>query len=136
VRVLFLTELEVTPLDSSDHGRRNWRLDAPFEAEVLDVSRLYLRVPAGFVTDFASVPRLPLTWLLAGDVAHQSAVLHDWLYRTGGGPLGLSRAYCDRVFLAAMLEEGVPAWRRRLMYWGVRLGGRGSYRAAGAPLGI
>jgi len=128
VRVLFLTDLSVTPLDRSDHGRRLWRLDAEFQCEVLGVRHCTISVPAGFVTDFASVPRLPLTWLLAGDVAHKSAVVHDYLYRTGGGPCGYDRAECDQVFLAGMVEEGVSAWRRRLMYWAVRAGGWRSYR--------
>ena len=40
-----------------------------------------ITVPTGFFTDFASVPRMPFVFLLFGDVAHEAAVIHDYLYR-------------------------------------------------------
>lgn len=41
-----------------------------------------LCVPRGFRTDFASVPRLPVAYLLAGGKANAAAVVHDWMYST------------------------------------------------------
>jgi hypothetical protein len=76
-------------------------------------------VPAGFVTDFASVPRLPLTYLLAGNTAHLAAVIHDFLYETAEEP----KKVADRVFAEIMDETGVPDWRRKLMFLGVAIGG-------------
>lgn len=80
-------------------------------------------VPRGFNTDFASTPRLPVVYLLTGNTAHQAAVLHDYLYRTGME----SRTVSDRLFREAMAATGVPAWRRTMMWLGVRLFGRGAY---------
>lgn len=40
----------------------------------------YIIVPAGFETNFASVPRLPFVYLLFGGVGDEEAVLHDFLY--------------------------------------------------------
>ena len=40
-----------------------------------------ITVPTGFLTDFASVPRMPFVFLLFGDVAHEAAVIHDYLYK-------------------------------------------------------
>jgi hypothetical protein len=37
--------------------------------------------PPGFVTDFASVPRLPLVYLLTGNTGHWEALIHDTMYR-------------------------------------------------------
>lgn len=77
-------------------------------------------VPGDFNTDFASVPRLPVAYMLTANTAHQAAVLHDWLYRTGAEP----RTTCDAIFYEAMVATGVPKWRAWLMWAGVRAGGR------------
>lgn len=82
-----------------------------------------VEVPTGFKTDFASVPRLPLTFWLAGDTAHEAAVVHDWLYTMQP----VSRSKADAVFLEAMNVLGVSWWRRRAMWAAVRLGGWRSY---------
>jgi hypothetical protein len=84
-------------------------------------------VPAGFVTDFASVPRLPFAYLLAGGVAHKAAVVHDFLYETATG----TKEEADKIFLEAMTVLGIPAWRRNLMYAAVRIGGRGNFDKIG-----
>jgi Protein of unknown function (DUF1353) len=74
-----------------------------------------LIVPRGFITDFASVPRIPLAFWLAGDTAHASAVIHDYLLS-----LKYARPLAAEVFREAMIAEGVPSWRRWLMYNSVR----------------
>jgi hypothetical protein len=84
------------------------------------VAKTVYRVPKGFNTDFASVPRLPFVYLMTGNTAHAPAVVHDFLYRTGAA----DRTLCDAVFKEAMELTGVPGWRRNLMWAGVRLGGR------------
>lgn len=80
-------------------------------------------MPAGFTSDFASVPRLPLTYALLGAYGHAAAVLHDWLYYS----TTLSRADADRVFFNALRSSGIARWRARLMYAGVRIGGGPRY---------
>jgi hypothetical protein len=88
-----------------------------YHSDVTD--RTYV-VPRGFNTDFASVPRLPVAYMLTANTAHAPAVLHDWLYRTGTEP----RTVCDAIFREAMQITGVPSWRSWLMWAGVRAGGR------------
>jgi hypothetical protein len=78
------------------------------------------RVPSGFNSDLASVPRLPIVYLMVANTATEPAVLHDYLYRTGVE----DRTTCDAIFREAMEATGVPAWRRNLMWLGVRVGGR------------
>ena len=81
-------------------------------------------VPAGFETDFASIPRA--FWSLVGHPAGQyaqAAVLHDFLYRTKAVP----RAEADRIFREAMQVLEVPAWQRWAMWAAVRVGGSAAY---------
>lgn len=83
-----------------------------------------ITITRGFLTDFDSVPRLPLAYWLLKNRAKMAPVVHDWLYFNGairGEPI--ERATADRVFLDAMREEGVRWWRRRLIWLGVRAGG-------------
>lgn len=80
----------------------------------------------------ASVPRLPLVFLLAGDCAREAAVVHDFLYSTHE----VDRATADAVLREASACTGVAAWRRWLMWAGVRLGGARHWdpEAAVAPV--
>lgn len=82
-----------------------------------------LSPPDGFRTDFASIPRffyriLPPTGDGPKADYGPAAVIHDLLYRRGGGRT--SRRYADDVFLAAMKKSGVSAWKRQAMYRAVR----------------
>lgn len=101
--------------------RKTWRLLAPFS--YLDSDHGLIEVPAGFTTDFASVPRWPLTFALLGQYGHAAAVLHDYLYATGA----LSRREADQVFRNALRSSGIARWRAWLMWAGVRAGGANRY---------
>ena len=98
-------------------GRARWRLLEPlvFHSEILGP----LTVPGGFETDYASVPRLPLTFAIAGDTGHEAGIVHDWLYSL----IAVRRALADAVFYEALRALGVPGWRCWLMWLAVRLGG-------------
>lgn len=100
-----------------------WCLLAPIRYDSA-ILRARLMVDAGFVTDFASVPRLPFAYLLAGNTAHGPAITHDFLYQTH---LSVDRAQADAVFLEAMEADGVARWRRRLMWSAVRMAGGSSW---------
>ena len=74
----FITPLEAVKIrEAGDVGRARWRL----LSDMIYNSKLYtvIVVPSGFVTDMASVPRLPFAYWLMGDTAHASAVVHDYL---------------------------------------------------------
>ena len=73
-------------------------------------------VPAGFITDFASTPRI-VWWLIPPFGLYlRASVLHDWLYANGT----ISRARADAIFLEGMKALGVSAWKRWVMYLAVR----------------
>ena len=117
----FLTPLCVAMTNRKYNGRDLWRLSSDFIYQ----SRIagLITVPNGFLTDFASVPRLPVVFWLTGDTAHRAAVIHDWLYKTGLKP----RDIADRVLLEAMKVARMPLWRRQSMYLAVRLFGARNY---------
>lgn len=93
-----------------------------------------ITVPAGFVTDLASVPR-PVWSIYPPDGPWvKAAVVHDFLYDTGGSGLwnqstGItrvapySRAEADHVLREAMADRGVGPWERSVIWSAVRLGG-------------
>lgn len=116
----FRSELRTEFVDDCDD-----RLTAPlvFYSESLDRE---ITVPAGFETDYASVPRLPFAYWLAGGTARKAAVVHDWLYRRGGS----TRAEADTVFREAMAASGQPWLRRSAMWAAVRLFGWTAYDPA------
>lgn len=70
-------------------------------------------VPVGFVTDFASIPRV--FWPIVGPYGRhtRAAILHDWLYQSKI----VSRSEADAIFRRAMKELGVEDWKR----WGMWL---------------
>lgn len=124
----FITHLRVEEIvDGSDDGRGTWQLLFPliYESDILNSE--VVAVPEGFITDFASVPRIPVAFLLAGGYGRMAAVIHDYLYTTHQ----VSRETADSIFREALLAMGEPAWRVELMWMGVRVGGEGPWTADG-----
>ena len=81
-----------------------WRLtsDLVYQSPLINA---VITVPAGFVTDFASVPRLPVAYWFFGNRANAPAALHDRNYRFGD----VSRLTADKIFNEAMAATGY--WR-------------------------
>lgn len=77
----------------------------------------YIAVPKGFVSDFASVPRIFRPLHPVNGKHRAPAVVHDYLVRKEG----FDRRVADRIFLEAMEATGVAKWRRYQMYWAVAL---------------
>lgn len=114
----------ITKLTVELQGDGRWVLRRPlaYRSFLLGL----VTVPAGFDTDFASVPRVPVVFWLTGDTAKEAAVVHDWLYRTQK----VTRKMADQV-LAEAATCGIPPeprWRRWLLYAGVRLCGWVAWR--------
>lgn len=88
-------------------------------------------VPAGTITDLASIPRL-LRRSKSFDPTGPSrrpAVGHDHAYQTGRlGGAPVTRAQADRFLYVALLAEGVPKATAWAFYAGVRVGGWMAWR--------
>jgi hypothetical protein len=111
-------------------GRQCVQLLEPLEYRVGSAdSEERITVPAGFETDFASVPRIFHSFIPPLGKHGRPAIIHDFLYSTEGRGPGItrrepySRKEADDIFLEAMKVVGVPRLRRSLMYRAVRLGG-------------
>ena len=77
-------------------------------------------VPAGFKTDFASVPRI--FWSVISPIGKgytSAAIVHDYLYSTHQ----VTKKEADNIFLWLMQRDGVSYLKRYAMYWSVRLFG-------------
>lgn len=111
----FLTKLEVSWENDDDDEVPQWRLLSPlvYQSDLLgrDVT-----MPGGFVTDFASVPRAPVAYFLAGNSGNRAAVVHDYLIVSKE----VDRRTADKVFKEALTASGVDDWRATVMYLAVR----------------
>ena len=105
-------------------GGRRWKLVFPFTYHVGSKrSNKVIKVPAGFDTDFASIPKF-LWFLPAWAKFSKAAVIHDYIYQNHG-KLDMSRRQADDIFLEAMLVS----WRNHklgkilahIFHWAVRL---------------
>lgn len=119
----FLSDLQVTlKCESCRNGRSEWIVDEPLIYHSNITNKRYT-APKGFITDFASVPRIPLAYALFGDTIHAPAAIHDWLYSTGIE----ERPVADTVLREAALAISVPKWKVTLIYYAVRLFGSKYY---------
>lgn len=114
-------------------GEERWELLT--EVDYLSaVLRGRLRIAPGFVSDFASVPRLPLAYWLFGGRARRAALPHDFLYQTHLTDLIVvdGKPLADALFREIMLLVG-DGWAVRSFMWlGVHLGGQSAWESGPA----
>lgn len=120
----FTDELIVESLGTS------WKLIKTFHYYYEDgTMRLYVVVPEGFITDFASTPRWIYPLLPPVGIYNKAVILHDYLYDVSC-TLDLTRAQADKFLLQALEVLGVSRLKRSLLYLGVRVGGSRYFREA------
>ena len=97
-----------------------WELYTEFEYHVgAEGSGNVINVPVGFITDFASVPRIFWIFYPPDGPWTAASIIHDYLYNIQDR----DRIIVDKIFLEAMQVLGVPLLRRRIIYRAVRLFG-------------
>lgn len=121
----FLTTLDCREID--EFGGL-WELLAPlaYDSELLGH---IITVPAGFVTDFASVPRLPFVYLAEGGRGNKAAVIHDWAYSSQF----VDRATADKLLREALIASGYGKLTAGTFYAAVRIGGASHWQAPNNP---
>lgn len=105
----FLNSLEMKQIQSATPTRKALYVlteDLVYRSNTLNTTII---VPKGFVTDLASMPRIPILYALLGDLAHAAAVLHDFLYTIPHKPskdscLEVTRAMADKVLRGAIVD--------------------------------
>ena len=102
-------------LPYTSHGRAVIRLTETFHFDAIcGCSRFYLGIPAGFVSDGASIPRFFHRLLPPAEFARE-ALIHDYLYA-----VCWPRIMADATMYQVMVELGRPAWKRDAIFLGVR----------------
>jgi hypothetical protein len=115
----FTTPLELEYIDGF-----NWKVTAEFAFES-EIAKRTIHVPAGFVTDFASIPRFLWNLLPPTGQYGKAAVVHDYCYRTLGF---VTKSIADQVFREGMIVLGVPSWKINTIYYAVKFFGRRAYK--------
>jgi hypothetical protein len=126
-------------LDTREIADGVWELLQDFTAFIHTEDKTYeVIIRKGFITDYASVPRLPFAYLLYGGIGNYAAVLHDGLYSNSSLvsicdfdtqlPFNPDRAFCDDAFQAGLEARGISAWKSKPMYWAVRWKGEKYYQ--------
>jgi hypothetical protein len=108
--------LRVDLIEDSQVGK--WRVVEPFHYQS-DVAGATFIVPAGFTTDFCSVPRIPIAFDILGSRARRAGVVHDYLYSTHP----VDRETADKVLREMALLCGLNEAEAESMYLAVRAGG-------------
>jgi hypothetical protein len=119
----FLSKLRIEDTERERHGteRAEWVLLEPFGYRSSKGWEVW--VPAGYVTDFSSIPARLQDVESSTGRARRAAVIHDWLYSSRIVP----REAADKTFLDAMECCGVPYLKRSLMFRAVRTFGGSGY---------
>jgi len=93
---------------------------------------IQFNIEEGFMTDFASIPKVFRWFLDPVGAPHQiAAVAHDYLYASGWE---LSRLGADMVLRDAALEAGTSKFKAAVLYYAVRIGGRKAWNSNRANL--
>lgn len=87
--------------------------------EDFTLSNETVTVPAGFVTDLASIPAPLRLFLNVNGKSRRASIAHDWLYSSNEW----SRADADEFLRIALITEGVSPAVARVYWLGVRAGG-------------
>lgn len=105
-------------------GRNWWEVYEKFEYHVGSYpSKEIIKVPVGFKTNFASVPRIFWTIISPVDDHGKAAVIHDYCYATDYD----TRKRSDEIFREGLIVLDVPKWKVFCMFWAVRLFGWGAW---------
>ena len=82
-------------------------------------------IPAGFITNFMSVPRWPLIYAWLGNKYRRAGALHDYLYQSRL----VSRWRADLLLAEAMYSLGASIFEIIACWLAVRIAGGNKYGA-------
>ena len=93
-----------------------WKLERSYKREGINV-------PKEFSWDGVSIPRAFHFVLPKWGTYSGAALIHDFLYSKQSVIYDIDRKTADKLFLKYMKEDGVGFFRRRSMYYSVRVFG-------------
>ena len=120
--VEFLSELDTRCLHHPPawaNPDRAFQLLSPFKVRIGQFE--VVEIPAGFISDFASIPPIMRSFISPTHVKiSRPAWLHDFAYATNYRD---SRRISDDLIMCGMMVEGASRVLREVVYAGVRIGG-------------
>lgn len=109
-----------TPFRGELVGSNKWSNIQPFEYHVGTYpSDEIITIPIGFVTDFASIPRLFWPIISPIDIHAKASIVHDYCYYKGK----YSKRESDLIFKEGLEVLEVSLLKRMVMYYSVVLFG-------------
>ncbi|SUF28882.1 Uncharacterized protein y4iH Flags: Precursor [Salmonella enterica] len=105
-----------TPAILEMPGHYLWRVHESFEFYLSDDNSDVISVPAGFVTDLATVPCIFWSVMPPDGKYAKAAIIHDYLYDNALR----TKKEANLIFLDGMTVPGAPKWKRIEMYLAVR----------------
>jgi len=100
-----------------------WVLTEDFVYQFPD-SKVEIRVPKGFVTDFASIPEPFRPVFSEKSAKSDAAIIHDYLY----WDQSCGRGQADQIMQLAMKDAGVSSVEVLLIYGALKFGGRSGWK--------
>lgn len=92
----FLTKLQLEQLEEGTPFKNaKYKVLSPLIYESKTLKTIII-VPEGFITDLASIPRIPILYALLGGLGNAAAVVHDFLYTYPHKPSKDSTITVDR----------------------------------------
>ena len=102
-----------------------FRLDEPFSVHL--GPNCSITVPAGYVTNFGTIPRWA-AWFVSPAQLRDAAIVHDWMCGEDFGESdavaiqsGYSRWLADATLYELMLQLSFPWYKRFVVWTAVRL---------------
>lgn len=90
-------------------GKRKWKLEEQFSCYYGG----FVKVPKGFVSNGASVPRILWWFLDPATELFEAAVVHDYL-------LSINNQHAHFIFYKVALHYGVPKYKAKIALWSVK----------------
>lgn len=107
---------------------KKWELMESFYFYYLNKDKkTIIVIPSGFITDFASTPRILYPLFPPIGKYNKATLMHDFLYSKKSNNYNLTRKQSDQFFLQSMEVLGVGK-KRYLMYCVVRLFGKSKFK--------
>ena len=114
--------MKAPPVEYHDRAWWTWKAWSP------TVSDVTFRIPKGYQTDLASIPRVLRSVINTYELGGVGPpLIHDFIYRLRGEMKGktipsltITRRAADRIFRLAMGQEGVGRTKRTVAWLGVR----------------
>jgi len=123
-----------TMLETREIAEKTFELTKPLYSNIMINHEWYeCIVPEGFLTDYASVPRIPFAYMLFGGKYNKTGTLHDAMYgdwreikiihSADRYQIPITKKLADNILYRSLIDEGASKFTAYSMYQGVNVFG-------------